>query len=133
MDPWLIVFGFGVGALVGATGMGGGSLMTPLLILLFGIKPVVAVGSDLAYAAITKTAGGYLHLRKGTVQTIRPLTDGSGAKFTTAEYLTPSGDSIEGSGVVPDREVEDREAQLDAAVEAVSAAALGAAPAVAGR
>ncbi|HET6547726.1 MAG TPA: sulfite exporter TauE/SafE family protein [Solirubrobacter sp.] len=69
MDPWLIVFGFGVGALVGATGMGGGSLMTPLLILLFGIKPVVAVGSDLAYAAITKTAGGWLHLRKGTVQT----------------------------------------------------------------
>jgi uncharacterized membrane protein YfcA len=69
MDPWLIVFGFGVGILVGSTGMGGGSLMTPLLILLFGIKPVVAVGTDLAYAAITKTAGGFLHLRKGTVQT----------------------------------------------------------------
>ena len=69
MDPWLIVFGFGVGVLVGTTGMGGGSLMTPLLILLFGIKPVVAVGTDLAYAAITKTAGGFLHLRKGTVQT----------------------------------------------------------------
>jgi uncharacterized membrane protein YfcA len=69
MDPWLIVFGFGVGILVGTTGMGGGSLMTPLLILLFGIKPVVAVGTDLAYAAITKTAGGFLHLRKGTVQT----------------------------------------------------------------
>ena len=49
--------------------MGGGSLMTPLLILLFGVKPVVAVGTDLAYAAITKTAGGFLHLRKGTVQT----------------------------------------------------------------
>ena len=69
MDPWLILFGFGVGILVGTTGMGGGSLMTPLLILLFGIKPVVAVGTDLAYAAITKTAGGFLHLRKGTVQT----------------------------------------------------------------
>jgi uncharacterized membrane protein YfcA len=69
MDPWLIVFGFGVGILVGTTGMGGGSLMTPLLILLFGIKPVVAVGTDLAYAAITKTAGGFLHFRKGTVQT----------------------------------------------------------------
>ena len=49
--------------------MGGGSLMTPLLILVFGIKPVVAVGTDLAYAAITKTAGGFLHFRKGTVQT----------------------------------------------------------------
>jgi uncharacterized membrane protein YfcA len=68
MDPWLIPFGFGVGILVGTTGMGGGSLMTPLLILLFGIKPVVAVGTDLAYAAITKTAGGFLHFRKGTVQ-----------------------------------------------------------------
>ena len=69
MDPWLIVFGFGVGILVGTTGMGGGSLMTPLLILVFGIQPVVAVGSDLAYAAITKTAGGLLHFRRGTVQT----------------------------------------------------------------
>jgi uncharacterized membrane protein YfcA len=68
MDPWLILFGFGVGILVGTTGMGGGSLMTPLLILVFGIKPVVAVGTDLAYAAITKTAGGFLHFRKGTVQ-----------------------------------------------------------------
>lgn len=68
MDPWLILFGFGVGILVGTTGMGGGSLMTPLLILVFGIKPVVAVGTDLAYAAITKTAGGFLHFRRGTVQ-----------------------------------------------------------------
>jgi uncharacterized membrane protein YfcA len=58
-----------VGILVGTTGMGGGSLMTPLLILVFGIQPVVAVGSDLAYAAITKTAGGLLHFRRGTVQT----------------------------------------------------------------
>ena len=67
MDPALILFGLGVGVLVGTTGMGGGSLMTPLLILLFGIKPVVAVGTDLAYAAVTKTLGGYRHLRKGTV------------------------------------------------------------------
>src|SRR3954467_10646133 len=69
VDPLLIVFGFGVGILVGATGMGGGSLMTPLLILLFGIKPVLAAGTDIAYAAITKAAGGFLHFRKGTVQT----------------------------------------------------------------
>src|SRR5689334_25140180 len=68
VDPLLVLFGFGVGVLVGTTGMGGGSLMTPLLILLFGIKPVVAVGTDLAYAAITKTAGGLMHWRKGTVQ-----------------------------------------------------------------
>ena len=68
MDPLLVVFGFGVGVLVGTTGMGGGSLMTPLLILLFGIKPVVAVGTDLAYAAVTKTVGGIRHFHKGTVQ-----------------------------------------------------------------
>lgn len=67
MDPLIVVFGFGVGVLVGLTGMGGGSLMTPLLVLVFGIKPVVAVGSDLTYAAITKTVGGWRHLRHGTV------------------------------------------------------------------
>jgi uncharacterized membrane protein YfcA len=67
MDPAIVIFGFGVGLLVGATGMGGGSLMTPLLILIFGIKPVVAVGTDLAYAAVTKTVGGYRHLVKGKV------------------------------------------------------------------
>jgi uncharacterized membrane protein YfcA len=67
MDPAIILFGLGVGILVGTTGMGGGSLMTPLLILVFGIKPVVAVGTDLAYAAITKTVGGWRHFRKGTV------------------------------------------------------------------
>jgi uncharacterized membrane protein YfcA len=67
MDPAIILFGLGVGVLVGATGMGGGALMTPLLILVFGIKPVVAVGTDVAYAAVTKTVGGWRHLRKGTV------------------------------------------------------------------
>jgi len=67
MDPLLIPFGFGVGLLVGMTGIGGGSLMTPLLILVFGIKPVIAVGTDLAYAAATKTVGGYKHYRQGTV------------------------------------------------------------------
>ena len=67
MDIAIVVFGLGVGALVGATGMGGGSLMTPLLILVFGVNPVVAVGTDLAYAAVTKTVGGWRHLRSGTV------------------------------------------------------------------
>jgi uncharacterized protein len=67
MDPGIILFGLGVGLLVGATGMGGGSLMTPLLILVFGINPVVAVGTDLAYAAVTKTVGGWRHLRAKTV------------------------------------------------------------------
>ena len=67
MDPLLIPFGFGVGFLVGMTGMGGGSLMTPLLILVFGTAPVTAVGSDITYAAVTKTVGGWRHLRLGTV------------------------------------------------------------------
>jgi uncharacterized protein len=67
MDPVLILFGVGIGLLVGATGMGGGSLMTPLLILVLGVKPVVAVGTDLAYAAVTKTLGGWRHFRQGTV------------------------------------------------------------------
>jgi uncharacterized protein len=53
--------GFGVGFLVGMTGVGGGSLMTPLLILLFGVHPTTAVGSDLLYAAATKTGGTLVH------------------------------------------------------------------------
>ena len=67
MDPLLIVFGLGVGVLVGLTGMGGGSLMTPLLILALGVRPVIAVGTDIAYAAVTKGVGGLAHLRRGTV------------------------------------------------------------------
>jgi uncharacterized membrane protein YfcA len=57
IDPLYVVSGFGVGLLVGMTGVGGGSLMTPLLILLFGIHPATAVGTDLLYAAATKIAG----------------------------------------------------------------------------
>ena len=59
---WLYAMsGFGVGLLVGMTGVGGGSLMTPLLILLFGIHPATAVGTDLLYAAATKTCGTVVH------------------------------------------------------------------------
>src|SRR4051794_18899525 len=67
MDPIVIAFGFGVGVLIGLTGIGGGSLMTPLLVLFAGIPPVVAIGTDLAYGAVTKTLGGWRHLRKGKV------------------------------------------------------------------
>jgi uncharacterized protein len=67
MDPAIVAFGFGIGALVGMTGMGGGSLMTPLLILVFGINPVTAIGTDIFYAAVTKTVGGWRHLRMKTV------------------------------------------------------------------
>ena len=67
MDPAIVVFGFGIGVLVGMTGMGGASLMTPLLILIFGVQPVTAIGTDIFYAAVTKTVGGFQHLRAGTV------------------------------------------------------------------
>lgn len=63
-----IVSGFAVGLLVGMTGVGGGSLMTPLLTLIFGIPPSVAVGTDLAFASITKTAGTFTHRLRGTVR-----------------------------------------------------------------
>jgi uncharacterized protein len=63
-----IVSGFAVGLLVGMTGVGGGSLMTPLLTLLFGVPPSVAVGTDLAFASITKTAGTFTHRLRGTVR-----------------------------------------------------------------
>jgi uncharacterized membrane protein YfcA len=63
----IIGFGLGVGILVGMTGIGGGSLMTPLLILVVGTPPVTAVGTDLAYGAVTKTVGGYKHWRQKTV------------------------------------------------------------------
>src|ERR1700737_5536092 len=61
IDPLYVVSGFGVGLLVGMTGVGGGSLMTPLLILLFGVHPATAVGTDLLYAAATKTGGCMAH------------------------------------------------------------------------
>jgi uncharacterized membrane protein YfcA len=67
IDPVIMLFGFGIGLMVGLTGMGGASLMTPLLILIFGIQPVTAIGTDIFYAAITKTVGGYKHLKLGTV------------------------------------------------------------------
>ena len=71
--------GFAVGLLVGLTGVGGGSLMTPLLILLFGIHPATAVGTDLPYAAATKTAGSLVHGYNRTVdwRVVRRLATGS--------------------------------------------------------
>lgn len=63
----IVLFGLLVGVLIGLTGIGGGSLMTPLLIIVLGVSPVTAIGTDLAYGAITKTFGGVSHLRKGTV------------------------------------------------------------------
>lgn len=67
MDPAIILFGLGIGILVGMTGMGGGSLMTPMLILIFGIQPTTAIGTDIFYSAVTKSVGGQRHLRMKTV------------------------------------------------------------------
>jgi len=67
MDWLYPLSGFVVGAIVGLTGMGGGSLMTPLLILMFGVHPLTAVGTDLLYAALTKTVGTAIHSREGNV------------------------------------------------------------------
>jgi uncharacterized membrane protein YfcA len=71
--------GFAVGMLVGLTGVGGGSLMTPIMILLFGIAPSMAVGTDLWFAAITKIVGGWVHGKKGSIdwQILRRMYYGS--------------------------------------------------------
>ena len=67
MDWKLSLSGLLIGGLVGLTGMGGGSLMTPLLVIVFGFSPTVAIGTDLAHGAIFKTAGAVRHRRLGTV------------------------------------------------------------------
>ncbi|MYM86528.1 TSUP family transporter [Rugamonas sp. FT82W] len=67
MDLSFVASGFAVGLLVGMTGVGGGSLMTPLLTLLFGVSPAVAVGTDLAFASLTKGVGTFTHRMRGTV------------------------------------------------------------------
>ncbi|HET7794001.1 MAG TPA: sulfite exporter TauE/SafE family protein [Rhizobacter sp.] len=67
MDLIAVLSGFGVGAIVGLTGVGGGSLMTPLLLTVFKLNPAVAIGTDLWFAAITKTSGSVAHHRHGHV------------------------------------------------------------------
>ena len=67
IDPTLVAACFGIGIVVGLTGMGGGALMTPVLVLFFNIPPLTAVSSDLVAAAVMKPVGGAVHLRRGTV------------------------------------------------------------------
>jgi len=71
--------GFLVGVLVGFTGVGGGALMTPLLVLLFGVAPQTAVGTDLLFASATKAVGGWVHGRRGSIDwmVLRRLSLGS--------------------------------------------------------
>jgi uncharacterized membrane protein YfcA len=79
IDPLFSLSGFFVGLLVGQTGVGGGSLMTPILVLLFGIHPATAVGTDLLYASATKTVGTLVHGLNHTVdwRIVRRLASGS--------------------------------------------------------
>lgn len=79
MDFSFTIVGFLVGFIIGMTGVGGGSLMTPILVLGFGIQPAVAVGTDLLYAAITKSGGVFVHQKHGNIQweTVGLLSIGS--------------------------------------------------------
>ena len=79
IDPLFMLSGFFVGLLVGQTGVGGGSLMTPILVLLFGIHPATAVGTDLLYASATKSVGTLVHGLNQTVdwRIVRRLASGS--------------------------------------------------------
>jgi uncharacterized protein len=79
LQPLYSATGFAVGVLVGLTGVGGGSLMTPVLILLFGIHPATAVGTDLLYASVTKTAGSAVHGFNRSIdwRVVRRLATGS--------------------------------------------------------
>lgn len=100
MSVSYIVSGFAVGVLVGLTGVGGGSLMTPLLTLLFGVSPTVAVGTDLAFASVTKVAGTFAHRYRGNVHwnIVRHLCIGAlpAAVLTTLtlKYFGGLGDEI---------------------------------------
>src|SRR3974377_1183601 len=79
MDFRVAVLGLVVGLLVGLTGMGGGALMTPALILLGWAKPMVAVGTDLMWSTLTKSVGAFIHYNQGTVDfpVVRRLALGS--------------------------------------------------------
>ena len=79
IDPYLVLAGLVVGSIVGLTGMGGGALMTPILVLLFHIQPLAAISSDLVASVVMKPFGGAIHLRHGTVHkgVVRWLAMGS--------------------------------------------------------
>jgi hypothetical protein len=94
MDAIAILSGFGVGAIVGITGVGGGSLMTPLLMGVFKLSPALAIGTDLWFAALTKTGGAAAHWRHGHVDTAivkRLLAGGIPAALATIGVMHASG------------------------------------------
>jgi uncharacterized membrane protein YfcA len=90
------VAGFGVGALVGLTGVGGGSLTAPIMILVFGIAPNTAIGTDLWFAGITKVFGALIHRRAGTID--REILVRMACGSLPAAVLTLTWLSVTGSG-----------------------------------
>ena len=89
MDISFTIAGFVVGFIIGLTGVGGGSLMTPVLVLVFSIKPSIAVGTDLLYAAITKAGGIFSHQKQGTIdwRVVRLLSAGSIPAALSAVFI----------------------------------------------
>jgi uncharacterized membrane protein YfcA len=89
IDPYIVIGSAVVGMLVGLTGAGGGALMTPMLILLFGIKPSAAISSDLVAAVVMRPFGAAVHLRKGTVnlQMVKWMVVGSVPMAFVGAYL----------------------------------------------
>ncbi len=89
IDPYVVIGSAVVGLLVGMTGAGGGALMTPMLVLLFGIKPSTAISSDLVAAVVMRPVGAAVHLRKGTVNLglVGGLVLGSVPAAFTGAYL----------------------------------------------
>ena len=103
MDLLSTLAGFLVGAIVGLTGVGGGSLMSPVLILLFGVAPATAVGTDLWFAAITKLVGGTMHHRQDNADwvIVRRLCWGSlPAVAITLWWLWDHGQKAESGGLI---------------------------------
>lgn len=103
MDPGLIFGAFGVGIVVGLTGMGGGALMTPMLVLFFGVPPLTAVSSDLLASAVMKPVGSVVHLRRRTVnlRLVGFLCIGSvPAAFCGVLVLKALGNSVEVQAII---------------------------------
>jgi uncharacterized membrane protein YfcA len=103
LDPFISLAGFAVGLIVGLTGMGGGALMTPILVLLFGVAPTAAVASDLVASLFMKPLGALIHLRRGTVHRpmVRYLLLGSvPSAFAGAALIHHLGDSGAVNGAI---------------------------------
>src|SRR5437763_12367669 len=89
IDPYIVLGSAIVGLLVGMTGAGGGALMTPMLILLFGVTPSTAISSDLVAAVVMRPFGAFVHLRAGTVnlRLVRWMVIGSVPAALLGAYL----------------------------------------------